>query len=1202
MEFRVLGPLEVGQRGKALPLGGAKQRAVLGLLIIHAPEPVSTERLLDALWGDRPPSTAQHAVQVYISAIRKLLRDAEDSVGQEARDGRARTGGQPATLTRGSVGYRLVIEPEQVDACRFDRLVEEGLRALRTGALEDADRILGEAVALWRGPALADFLFMDFARTEASRLEELRVAAVEARLEARLRLGDCAGVISELQALVADHPLREHARWLLMRALYRAERQAEALAVYRAGHQILNEELGLEPGKELRELEQAILRQVDLPHGDSPSRPDPGVPPSRLPELQLPPGLRVAPPVDYVGRAQEQELVRKCWSAARDGLRHALLISGEPGIGKSQFAFRTAREFHSSGAVVLLGHCPEELAAPYGAWIQALSPFVEQADDELLAAYVVRHGGELARIVPALGRRVPLDTTPRQTDPESERYLLFSSVLGLLEQASAVAPVVLVIDDLHWADRTSLAMLKHVVAESEDLRLLVLATYRDSDLSRDHPLTPLLADLRREQRIERLQLGGLESDQVLSLLRATAGAERTETAGRLAREITAETGGNPFFVCEMLRHLSEAGVLADSTDGARGSVGHLGLPQSVREVVARRVERLGEECREVLSCASVMGLRFDFEVLVRIVRVDEDRLVDLLDAAVEASLLQELPGPAGLFSFAHDLINQALYMDLGPTRRARVHRRIAEALEDLCGEDVASRIEELARHWMAASPSDPERARAYAQRAGEHALAQLAPDEAAGWFAQAHALLDKGAPVGQSERCELTIRLGEAQRQAGNPEFRVTLLSAARLAEEMGDASRMARAALANSRGFASAFGAVDLERLALLERAADLNRVTDRATRARLLSLQAMELQFDPDYRRRRALADEALTLARESGDEQILPYVLHDHFHATWAVDTLEDRRRTAEEMTDLAADAEDPLVRIWALDRSVHIAVESGELAEALETLALLRSLTDHLGQPGLRWHATYYAAGLAHLRGQLEESERLAEAGARLGEQGAEPDTIFISFAQLAMVRVEQGRGAEVVHVLAQAAANYPGVPAYEAGHAAVLCDLGRMPDAARLLDRRADRDFADIPLDQVYSTALALWAKVAADVGSDRAAAPLYALIEPWRDQFVWSGAMGYGSAQHYLGMLAATLGASDRANEHFAAASAAHRREGVKVWEARNLFYWARALLASGAAKDGVATAERAQAIAHQNGYTAIAARAHKLLEMAAVA
>lgn len=1178
MEFRVLGPLEVVAAGKTLASGGTKQRALLALLVLRTPDPVSTERVIDALWGERPPASAKHAVHVYISEIRRMLPGTDNA----------------RVVSCDSAGYRLEVDPDLVDAKHFERLLREGREALQSGAFEDADRCLGDALALWRGPAYADFLFMDFALTEAARLEELRVDGLEARLEARIWLRDFALVVAELESLVAEHRLREHARALLMRALYGAGRQADALAAYRDGARILREELGLEPGRELRQLEQAILRQA--PMADVGSHEAPPKPADE--RFPLPAALRRAPRLGYVGRTEQLEFLRECWTAAREGSRRGLLVSGEPGVGKTQFIARAARELHEAGALVLLGRCSEEIAAPYGPWIQALSRFIEQASDATLAAHVERHGGEIGRLVPGLVRRLPQAPAPRRLDPESERYLLFWAVVGLLEQAATPMGLVLMLEDLHWADGASLA-LKHVLAESHGLRLLVVGSYRDSDLSRAHPLTRVLADLRREEQIERLHLGGLDEHEVRLLVDTATGSEELALTPAAARTIASETGGNPFFVGEILRHLVESGNLARTAHKGGSSPSGLtkaGLPQSVREVVLRRVERLGEDGCEALRCASVIGARFDLDLLARVCRKESDALIDVLDRGVAATLLEE--DSDGVFSFAHDLILFALYDTLGATWRSRTHRRVAEAIEEACGDDRQPWVEELARHWLHAMPPDVMRARSYSRQAGEQALTQLAPDEAARWFTQALDLL-KASVRDPAEECELTILLGEAQRRAGRSEFRQTLLRAADLADDIGDAERMALAALANSRGFASSFGRVDRERVAVLGRAVDMTRSNDPTRCARLLSLQAMELQFDPDFTRRRALADEALTLARATGDVRSLPYVLRDHFHATWSVDTLEARRRTAAEMTRLAAEADDPLVRIWALDRTIHVAVESGALDVAVETASLLQASTEQLGQPGLRWHGAYFAAGLAHLLGDLRESERLADGARHLGEQAAEPDTLVVYFGQLAMIRNEQGRGEEIVAMLEQAAAENTGMPLYQAGLAAVLCDLGRSAAAARLLDSRAVRGFETIPRDQMYLAALALWGKVAAEVKAEREAAALYDLIEPWRNQVIWTGAIGYGSAEPYLGMLAATLGSHERAHHHFAAGSWLHEREGMKVWEARNLCASARSLLAASDRDEAIATATRALALARAHGYKLSELRAAEILESA---
>jgi class 3 adenylate cyclase len=916
--------------------------------------------------------------------------------------------------------------------------------------------------------------------------------------------------------------------------------------------------------------------------------------------MPLPPRLRGVPPVAYVGRAAERERLAALWEAARGGVRQAVLISGEPGIGKTRLASHTALELHSGGASVLYGHCDEELGAPYGAWIQALSHYVENASEEALDLHIEHQGGELARLVPALRRRRPHLPQPIASDPETERYLLFSAVTRLLEQAAAERPMVLVIDDLHWADKPTLAMLEHALSESVGFRLLFLGTYRESDLSTEHPLTATLADLRSVAGTERLPLRGLALDDVVAIMEAAAGHEMPEPGRALAGEIAAETDGNPFFVAEILRHLLESGALGQREDGRwelRRELADLGLPQSIREVIGRRVERLGERAHGLLRLAAVIGRDFEVDLLVKLAREDEDDVLEELERAVEASVLLERSEP-GMFSFAHALINHTLYEEIGATRRAGLHQRVAEALEEICGADPGPRVNELARHWSAATaPLDSGKAINYSLRAGERALVELAPDEAVRWFSQARELLDKVAEANPSERCEALIKLGEAQRQAGDPAFRETLLEAARIAEELGDADRMARAALANNRGYASTFGEVDAERIAVLERAVKLDGMANPARCARLLSLEAMELQFDLDRERRRELAEEALALAREASDERTLALVLRDYFQAVWCVDTLERRREVAVELEGLAARLDDPMAEIAALISGFHVACEAGRLADAGRGLERWLALTERLGQPGQRWHALYHAACLALLRGDLDRAEMLAAQALEVGNVAGEPDAVMIHASQMGAIRTMQGRGEEVVGLIEQAAEHNPGIPAFWAGLASLCSELGRDAEAAEIVRRGAADRFASVPRDQVFATTLALYSHAATAARVPDGADLLYGLLLPWREQMVWNGANGYGSVELYLGGLAATLGRHEVADEHFAAATAAHEGEDVRAWEARNQLFWARSLLDRGRVQGAREHAEHAATLAAENGYGAVGEQTTALLQ-----
>ena len=469
----------------------------------------------------------------------------------------------------------------------------------------------------------------------------------------------------------------------------------------------------------------------------------------------LPAALRAAPPIAYVGRVGERERLSECSRQARGGRRHVVFLSGEPGIGKTRLAAHTALEAHSAGCTVCWGAASQDLGAPYGVWIQALAHYVEHAPDEVLRAHVEQHGGELARLVRrSLTRRVADVPAPQQADAETERYLLFEAVAALLDAGSSQCPLVMVLDDLHWADGQSLSLLRHVAVAVPRSALLVLGTYRESDLDRDHPLADLLADLHRVDGVERFELEGLEVNEIGAMMARAAGHELDPAGLELAHEIARETDGNPFFVAEMLRHLTESGAIVQGSDGRwelQSSVGDLGLPQSVREVICRRVERLGERVEQILTLAAVVGRTFDVELLAHLVEGDEDELLDTLEKATHASLLAESPQRVGRFSFAHALINHALYDALGVTRRVRLHGRVAAALEELCSEEagerlVAALLEDsagsaagsaamLAHHWREAG--DTDRAMDYQLMAAETAARRRADAEAVALYNEA---------------------------------------------------------------------------------------------------------------------------------------------------------------------------------------------------------------------------------------------------------------------------------------------------------------------------------------------------------------------------------------------------------------------------------------------------------------------------------
>ena len=573
----------------------------------------------------------------------------------------------------------------------------------------------------------------------------------------------------------------------------------------------------------------------------------------------------------FLGRQQERQRLIEAVKQAAESNHSTILLSGEPGIGKTSLCTEVAKEAHDLGIPVLYGRCDEDLVASYQPFAEALSYLVIHASDSRLQDHVADSGGSLLTLVPALAKRLP-DVQPTQSaDPDSERVRLFGAVVNLLALASADHGLLLVLDDLHWADKASLQLLRHVAATQHLSKVMILGTYRSSDISAGDPLSDTLASLRREANAERIELVGLEGTEILEMMERVAGHELDQDGVDLAHAVRRETEGNPFFTTELLRHLAETGLVHQDDTGrwvASDDLYEKGLPQSVREVVGQRVDRLGEDVRKVLSQAAVIGRDFDIEVLAAVAQIDEDALLDIVDRGVEAGLLTEVEGVAERFSFAHALTQHTLYEDLGAARRARAHRKVADVLEQMYGTAPESRAAELAHHFLAATKSaDAMKALTYCKMAGDQALAQAAPADALGWFVQALDLYPQ-LPADESLHCDLLIGLGTAQIRTGDPAHRQTLLAAAAIAQAQGDSDRLVAAALANNRTGTSASGQVDHDRVAVLEAALEAVGPGDNAERAHLLAILGCELTYESFAGRAWPLMSEALAMARRLGD----------------------------------------------------------------------------------------------------------------------------------------------------------------------------------------------------------------------------------------------------------------------------------------------------------------------------------------------
>lgn len=664
MQFGVLGPLEVlDDDGGTIDVGGTQPRTVLAALLVAEGHGVTVDGLLDAIWGDDPPASAAGTLQSYVSRLRRHLGDA-------------------APLRWEPPGYRLDVDPGSVDFRRFEALVEEGRGLLSQGRAADARPLLVEALSLWRGAPLGEFADHDFAAGPRARLEELRLVALEDRLAADLALGRHAAVIGELTQIVADHPLREGPRAHLALALYRSGRQGDALRTIDDARRTLVEELGIDPGRPLRELEAAILAH-------DPSL-DLTVPAAVL--ASRPPAVE-APAAPIVGRESELADLREALDEARTSTRVAI-IEGDAGIGKTRLAEELVADAARRGATVLWGRAFEGGAAPaFWPWLPPLRALVAASDD----------GPS-----PELGHLLAPSTTDTgdARSAEPARFALFEAVAALLTRSARARPVVLVLDDLQWADVASLELLVAVLGRLDEVPLLLVCTVRELEVGRNDAVVDALAALTRRLGTRRLRLRGLTRAATEALVRQTTGEL---PPGATVDAIYARVEGNPFFTTEVARLLAAGEGLAD-------------VPSGVRDVVRRRLTALPPATAELLEVGAVIGRDVDLRLLAAASDHDLDACLDHLEPAIVQRLLVPVPEQPGTVRFAHALVREVVADDVTTLRRARLHLRVADALHD--DDDTA---EILAEHlWKAAPIGVGQRAAAALERAAHVAVLRLA--------------------------------------------------------------------------------------------------------------------------------------------------------------------------------------------------------------------------------------------------------------------------------------------------------------------------------------------------------------------------------------------------------------------------------------------------------------------------------------------
>ena len=922
--------------------------------------------------------------------------------------------------------------------------------------------------------------------------------------------------------------------------------------------------------------------------------------------VSLPAFVDLAPTFPFAGRSSALETLLTAWKESAEGARRAVLVSGEPGIGKTRLVTELVRRALEAGTLVLWGRCDEELGTPFEPFAEALRHYAGAVPVERLQSELGPLGGELTRMLPDLAARAPGLNVPISGDAEDERHRLFEAVCDLLSQMSRTDPLILVLDDIHWSDKPSLLLLRHILRSASPMRLLVLATYRDTDLDRSHPLAEVLADLRREPGVVRLDLAGLDQSEVMELMEATAGHELDEPAAELAQAVQLETQGNPFFVGEVLRHLAESGsiVQVDGRWTSTLTLGQIGIPEGIREVVGRRLSLLSDAANKALAVAAVIGAQFDLATIEASGGPAGDELFDALDQAVGHGVIREIPGMVGRYSFAHALVRSSLYEELSTNRRVRMHARVGLALEARHARHLEEHLDELAYHFSeGALAGDPMKAVDYGRRAARRATAELAFESAVRHLEHAMVALELVDEVDDGERCDLQLALASALSDSADQRSREVVLSSVETARQLGDPERFCDGVLILCH-HNSTDDRLDPELLALLEEALVMIGEAPSPRRALLLSALAVELQWGPEVERRMSLAGASLDLARAIGDEDALTTVLM----RAWALldgstpyhDELE---RLNDEALQIARRRGDTFVEWEVLTNRGYLAGCRGDGAAFAANFESAAELTDGLRRPTVTWLMRNRMAALAAYRGDLTMAEQLATEAIELGRKADRTDQQIIGAlgALLYPIRMGQGRIGELVEILESRVEGSPFATVWRVALAGALTETDRIDEARVHYQWLAEDGCARVAKDVEFSVTLCGLGRMAFRIQPDEVVLrDVYDRLLPFAGLFNWTGQALSDATDLGLGMTAAALGEHDLADRHLAAGIELCERAGARAFLARCHFDWARILLDRGDTEHGREQAELAIALGSElgmNGPQGVVPRARALLD-----
>ncbi len=1085
----------------------AKARSLIKLLALTPGHTMHRDQLLEHLWPDLDPDSAMNNLHQVLHVARRTLTDLiPDSSGTQVLRLRRQV---------------LSLEPPGALWVDVEAFEEFSSRAAETAEPDYYYR----AIDLYQGELLPEDLYEDWADEHRTFLNDQYLAALSELAALHENRAEYTPAIDILRRITVLDQAHEQASASLIRLYALTGRRQQALRQYERLTQALEREVGVEPDDETTALYQAIVEGTFPPASAVPAAPA-TVAERPAPAAEIPEAAFERSP-DFVGR--EAEILRLIQNLDRTvaGQGQIAMMAGEPGIGKTRIIEEFARYARARNVAVYWGRSYDGEGAPaYWPWVQIIRDYIIDHDRPELESMMGPGAADISKIVPELRNTLPDLESPPELDPDGERFRLFDSVTTFLANVASQEPLVLLLEDVHWSDRSTLLLLEFLAREVTATRILIIATYRHVEVSRIHPLTHTLGEFTRHGLDQRLNIVGLGVEEIEQYLATVAGQQLPHG---LAAAVHHQSEGNPLFVREIVRLLIDEGRL-DNPDDVRSW--RLTIPSGIQETIALRTDGLSDNAYRILSTASVSGRDFELTVVSRVAGLDELDALDALEEAMRTGLIEESRSTSGAFRFSHAITRETIYNDLGQSRRLRMHLKTGETIEEVAGEDIDQRLSELAYHYFSAAPAGGSgKAIEYLQLAAEQAIERVSYAEGARHLENALSLTDQARSRDVNRQIQLQLALGDARKREGRPGQALDVYRrAADLARQTGDPEHLAEAVL----GVASAEymnGDLEGKSIPILEEV--LAEVDDAPSLIRMRLLEAITFDLTRAFgnipnapERARQLSDEVWELASVIDDPEVNLIARTVRQQVMW--DSLDhaDRIANSSSILKLAGQLNDQQRLLQTHAWRIFDFIAVGDIDRAVEDDRAYFQIATSLRQPNNLWAATFRQAMYALLQGRFEDAEAFTKQALQLGRRHTPDQAEEVYFTQLSLIRREQGRAREVLDMGRAVSRRHTSPSNYSILHRLIQVETGEVDEPTAELDRLVAGGFELVPRNLLWLPNIALLSLLSAYLQHTEAASQLLQLLQPYEGRNVSGGGnvVVYGSAGYYLGMLALTIG------------------------------------------------------------------------------